>query len=116
MSHTAEMIIGPVAMLALQRLANTSWQPTELMPRVRLIPRARIVWKGEAYPFFRTVEFVGRNGVYTIKLPRRIHHGETAKSLAVCPVALHIDPTDMYDEVELVQFLEALTTRSTKQI
>jgi hypothetical protein len=106
MNRPYEMLIGPTVMLALQRLTNKRWQPTELLPRIRSIKYARIAWQLEDWPYARTVGCQGSACIYTLTLPRRQQCGDAW--LPAAPVRLNVEPKSGYREHELLTCIHAL--------
>jgi hypothetical protein len=110
MVHLHEQLIGPAAALALQRITNKQWQPTELLPRIRRIKNAHIVWQLEDWPYARTVAFQGLACTYTLRLPRRQQYGNAW--LPVASARLTVEPKNGYHEQELLTFMHALLYRT----
>lgn len=101
-----EMPIGPMTIVALQKLANKSWEPSELFHRVRAIARAHMVWQLESWPYSKTVSYTGREATYTIKLPRKVLYGDARRTAA--PVQLSVTPAQAYHDEELRIFIDQL--------
>ncbi len=103
-----ELQLGPLAIIALQRLSNKKFEPTELLPRIRSIQNASIVWQLESWPYVRSVAYVGARATYELKLPRKIPYGKSY--LSASSAKLSVTPSSGYMEAELLQLITELTS------